>query len=295
MLDLGSDPWLGEHRIGGVPVLPLAVAAEIAAEAAAAIWPDWQVAGLSDLRLLSGLRLEDDAPREVEIVGTGAEHGDSTGFAARVELRSRTGRVTRAHYRASARLVPHGQALTPDDDALALAQGVLGLQAGAAPFGARRAYREMLFHGPAYQAIKTLLGLDDRGLVAEVASTPAGAFGTGGDWFFDPGLVDAAAQAAWLWSAAMRGAPALPNAIGRLVRLSDAAPRYMVLRLREGVRAPQVLADIALADADGRPVLLIEALESTSDAGLARFCGWSGEILPDVTGVEGVVGEQAAE
>jgi acyl transferase domain-containing protein/NAD(P)-dependent dehydrogenase (short-subunit alcohol dehydrogenase family) len=295
MLDLGSDPWLGEHRIGGVPVLPLAVAAEIAAEAAAAIWPDWQVAGLSDLRLLSGLRLEDDAPREVEIVGTGAEHGDSTGFAARVELRSRTGRVTRAHYRASARLVPHGQALTPDDDALALAQDVLGLQAGAAPFGARRAYREMLFHGPAYQAIKTLLGLDDRGLVAEVASTPAGAFGTGGDWFFDPGLVDAAAQAAWLWSAAMRGAPALPNAIGRLVRLSDAAPRYMVLRLREGVRAPQVLADIALADADGRPVLLIEALESTSDAGLARFCGWSGEILPDVTGVEGVVGEQAAE
>ena len=34
-LSLASDPWLGEHRIGGVPVLPLALAAEMAAEAAA--------------------------------------------------------------------------------------------------------------------------------------------------------------------------------------------------------------------------------------------------------------------
>lgn len=57
----------------------------------------------------------------------------------------------------------------------------------------------------------------------------------------------------------------------------------MALRLRGSVAAPQVLADVAIADAAGAPLWLIEGLESTSDAGLARFCGWQGEILADVT------------
>ncbi len=67
----------------------------------------------------------------------------------------------------------------------------------------------------------------------------------------------------------------------------------MVLRLRPDIAAPQVLADVAVGDAEGRPVLLIEGLEATSDAGLARFCGWSGEILGDVSRGVGADGSAA--
>jgi Polyketide synthase dehydratase len=141
----------------------------------------------------------------------------------------------------------------------------------------------VLFHGPAYQVVKTLTGLDERGVLARVSPSRGGDFGAGDGWLFDPGLLDAAAQLAWVWSNAVRGAPALPNAIGRAHRLAPGAAHTMALRLRPGLAAPQVLADVAIADAEGTPLVLIEGLESTSDAGLARFCGWQGEILGDVT------------
>ena len=102
-------------------------------------------------------------------------------------------------------------------------------------------------------------------------------------WVFDPGLLDVAAQLALVWAAEMREGPAIPNAIDRLVRLGAGTPRYMVMKCREGISSPQVLSDLALADEDGEPLWLIEGLDCTSDAGLKRFSGWSGEILGDVT------------
>lgn len=288
---LDTDPWIGEHRIGGTPVLPLAVAAEFAAEAAATIWPDWQVAGLSDLRLLNGLRLEDDAPREIDIVGTSAEHGDATGFAARVELFGRTGRVARPHYRASVHLVPPGSTASEEDQARALS--LTGLRLAPSPVDAVHAYRALLFHGPAYQGMRAITGLDARGLTATVAPSDPGSFGAGYGWLFDPGLLDTAAQLAWVWSAVERGQPALPNAIGRLVRLAHGTPAHMAFTLRDGITPPQVLADVVVSDAAGTPLLLIEGLESTSDAGLSRFCGWTGAIRPDIRGKD--ISEQAAE
>lgn len=279
LLDVAHDPWLGQHRIGAVPVLPLAVAAEMCAEAAAEIWSDWTVTGLSDLRLLSGLRLEGDAPCEIDLVAQGSEHADATGFAARVELRG-TGKLPRAHYRASVLMVP-GAGQAPDADALALAEEILAHPAAPSPVSAGRAYRDMLFHGPSYQLVKVLEGLDAGGARAEVRESRTGDFG-GGGWHFDPGLLDAAAQLAWVWSLQVRGHPALPNAIGRATLLGTGAARQMVMRLHPGLGPAEVRADVAIADAQGKPLLLIEALEATSDAGLARFCGWKGEILSDI-------------
>ncbi len=283
VLSLQSDPWLGEHRIGGVPVLPLACATEMCAEAAAFIWSDWQVTGLSDLRALAGLRLEGDAPLAVDLIGMGSEHADATGFFARVELRG-AGEKARAHYRASVQMLPKGAQVPVDEEALAAAWEMLRFAPAASPLSAQKIYREMLFHGPSFQLMKQLQGLDARGVAISVKDSHPGSFGAGG-WFFDPGLLDTAAQLAWVWSMAIRGEPALPNAIGRAVRLGPGAADRMVLRLRPEAGAKQVLADVVVANADGAPILLIESLEATSDAGLNRFCGWAGEILPDVTDI----------
>jgi len=279
-LSVASDPWIGGHRIGGTPVLPMAVATELAAEAAAAIWPDWRVAGISDLRALSGIRLENEAGLDLAIVGFGAEHADADGFNARVEIRG-TGKIPRAHYRVSVRMVP--PALAPDlTREEALAGDILAHYAKPSGLSARGAYRDLLFHGLPYQRMKVLEGLDATGVTAGVRPSPAGSFGTGTGWLIDPGLLDTAAQLAWVWSTETRGEPALPNAVGRATRLADGVAARMVYRLRDGVQPPQVLADIAIADEDGTPLLLIEGLECTSDKGLARFAGWSGEIADDI-------------
>jgi hypothetical protein len=278
-LAVETDPWLGEHRIGGTPVLPMACAAELAAEAAAEIWPDWHVAALTDLRALAGIRLEGGEPKDLDLVAFGAEHADVRGFSARVEIRS-TDKLARSHYRASIAMVPPGTP-TADEAALALAEEVLAHRPRPTGLTAWRAYRDLLFHGPAYQLAKAIEGLDANGIAIACTGSRAVDFG-GAGWLFDPGLLDTAAQLAWVWSADQRGAPALPNAIGRATRLASGQAARMVFRLRPGIVAPQVLADVAVADAAGRPLLLIEGLESTSDAGLARFSGWEGEILPDI-------------
>ena len=254
-LSLATDPYIGEHRIGGTPVLPMAVAAEMAAEAAAGIWPDWEVVGLSDLRALSGIRMEGDADLDLALIGFGAEHADADGFNARVEIRG-TARIPRTHYRVSVRMAPPG--LAPDlSRERELADEILGHYARPSGLSARGAYRDLLFHGPTYQAMKLLEGLDAGGLTAEVRPSPAGSFGAGDGWLFDPGLLDTAAQLAWVWSTEIRGEPALPNAVGAATRLATGAAHRMVYRLRDGVAAPQLLADIAIGDAEGRPLVLI--------------------------------------
>jgi hypothetical protein len=270
-LSLAHDRYLEHHRIEGTPVLPAAVALELAAEAAAAVWPTWHVAEVSELRLLSGLRFEDDKPRDLELHVLGSEHGDAAGFGASVEIRSPNGR---AHYRVALKIA----------DALPQAEPLAwSLSPAAAPFDAREAYRDILFHGPCFQAVTRLAGLDDTGIVAAIrpsgpadfmAAAPAGA-----RWLFDPALVDAAAQLAWVWSCARRDAAALPNRFGRVRRFAGAgAPATMLFALQPGLPGHQVGADVAVVDAEGRPVFVIEELESTANAALNRLRGYAGEI-----------------
>ncbi len=280
-LSLAADPWLGEHRIGETPVLPLACAAELCAEAASVIWPDWRVAGLQDLRALAGVRLEGEGDRDLLVVGNSAEHGDPTGFSARVDLKAAEP-PHRGHYRASAILRPKESGALEGAEELAL--DVMMTRAKASPVSARRAYREMLFHGPAYQRVKDIEGLDAGGVIARVDPSPEGAFGAGRSWLVDPGLMDSVAQLVWVWSIVAREAPALPNAIERLIPMGDGVPDRMILRMRPEAQAPQVLCDAVIVDAADQPVFLVQGLECTSDGSLARFCGYKGDILRDVTG-----------
>ncbi len=273
-LSVEQDLYLDQHRIDGVPVLPAAIALELAAEAAAAVWPQWCVSEVTELRLLKGVLLEDDKPCTLEINVLGSEHGDASGFSASVEIRS-AGEKGQPHYRASLRLtdslpeseVP-GRLITPGPSALT----------------AREAYRDLLFHGPCFQAVHRLAGLDATGIVAEVTgSAPYTMIRDAGlqdRWLFDPALVDAAAQLAWVWSSLHSDAVALPNRLGPVRRFAGAGPAAkLVLRIEPDSRpTPQVRAEVLVLDAAGRLVFAIDELESTASPGLNRLRGYNGEI-----------------
>jgi len=67
-LDLVSDPYLDQHRLDGVPVLPFAVAMEYMAEVVAALGLEADVLELEDVRLLQGLRLlQGRLPVEIDV------------------------------------------------------------------------------------------------------------------------------------------------------------------------------------------------------------------------------------
>jgi Polyketide synthase dehydratase len=269
-LSLDTDLYFEHHRIDSVPVLPAAVAAEMAAEAAAMVWPTWQVAEISEFKLLQGFRLEGDRPRELEITVLGSEHGDASGFKATVELRSPD---NRRHYRASILLSDHlpeerftGSARTP-----------------RASLSAREAYRNLCFVGPCLQSIVSLTGVDERGAVAQVrpgnpAEFRAGA-APGAQWLFDPALIDTALQLGWIWSCQQRDTGALPSRFGCIRRFANAGRAHrMLFEVAPDCFEHEVRADVLVLDEAGRMVFTIEGLESTANASLNRFRGWAGEI-----------------
>jgi hypothetical protein len=142
----------------------------------------------------------------------------------------------------------------------------------------------MLFHGPCLQAMTRLTGLDETGMTADVAASAppmlVRSAGAADQWLFDPALLDAAAQMAWLWSCQQSDAPALPNRFASIRRFSGCGPaRRMVLRIEPGAKAsPEVRAEVLVLDEAGRLVFAIDTLESTASPALNRMRGWSGEI-----------------
>ena len=61
VLDPAVDRFLDDHRLDGKPVLPLAFATEMMAEAAQAAWPDLRVVAVRDLQLFKGIVVEGEA------------------------------------------------------------------------------------------------------------------------------------------------------------------------------------------------------------------------------------------
>jgi hypothetical protein len=114
-------------------------------------------------------------------------------------------------------------------------------------------------------------------------STPEGWIaGRGGAWCFDPALLDAAAQMAWIWSRAVRGETALPAGFARVVRYAGALPERVAMDFAVVDRSdPHALrADVRFTDPEGRVLLWIEGLESVSSAALNRL-GASRELTEE--------------
>jgi NAD(P)-dependent dehydrogenase (short-subunit alcohol dehydrogenase family) len=273
-LSVAQDLYLGQHLVDEVPVLPAAVALEFMAEASALVWPDWVVSEVSDLRVLRGIRLEQSA-LDVEVVALASSHGDASGFNAALSLRP-VGGEGRPYYKATVHLTGTPVASTGYQSIL---------QPGPSTITAQNAYRDVLFHGPCLQIIQRLIGLDRRGGLAEVQSTPPSEWlsATPPDaaWLFDPGLVDSALQMLLLWAHVTRGELALPNRIGRVRRYGTGPFKSGRMHfLAHPEQAPGLgKADIAFVDPEGQLRLFVEEVECTTSATLNRLGGgWKGKI-----------------
>jgi hypothetical protein len=141
-----------------------------------------------------------------------------------------------------------------------------------------KAYDEWLFHGPRFRVIEKIEGLSRSGAGARVrASHPQqwlnGAEGM--EWVFDPALLDAAAQMAWLWSRAFRDEAALPARFGRVVRYRARCPERMHMEYEriETADPSLIRGNVTFFDEQGEPVMAIEELDSIASAALNRFGG----------------------
>ena len=269
-----SHAYIFEHRLDNQPVLPVAVAAEMIAEGAHLIWPEWKVAAISECALLKGVVLtESGEDRRFSMVIDNPAYGSSEGFSANVRIQSNTETgAPRMHFRAVAEL---GQLLP------AQARKIFVLQPDK-QITAEQAYGEWLFHGPRLQVIKAIHQFAQGGANASVVSTRPSDWVTGkviddsnSVWQLDPALIDAAAQMGVLWARGFKEETALPTRFGRIAKFTDQMPENLTMSFEriEHDDPHSVLANVYFTDANGQVVLLIEAMHCISSASLNRVGG----------------------
>jgi NAD(P)-dependent dehydrogenase (short-subunit alcohol dehydrogenase family)/phosphopantetheinyl transferase len=237
-LNAERDPWLSDHAIGGVPVLPGVVGLEWMLAAARLVRPAVPFSAAEDVRFLAPLKVHRDGTVEVEVR---AEPDGVTHVRCVVRSR-RTGATGR-------RLeVDHFTARFPLEAPTVPAL----LEHAAWPVEQllRRDVYRRFFHGPAFQVLEGTDRIAVSGLVARArvvhAPIAEGLAGT-------PLVVEAAFQAAGLHRMVVAGVLALPSAVERVVpvrRALDGEP-LRLWAVRRGDRY-----DVDVLGADG-PVLIV--------------------------------------
>jgi acyl carrier protein len=243
-----SHPYLQDHSIQGVPVVPVVLALEWFARAAQMSAPEFTFVGCRAVKVLKGVRLGDFQRGEwLTVITRKLHNGDGAVLA--VELRGATGVV---HYR--------GEAVMAS-----------AYPAPSAPSGLTRTleawphalYGDVLFHGPDFQVICGLDGVSDAGTRASVAGVSAQGWGAEG-WVTDAAALDGGLQLALLWSRRVLGGRSLPTSFGEYKSYMDGAPEgLMQVELSSRVvERSRAVSDIRLTDAAGRLVAELTGVET---------------------------------
>jgi len=201
-LDLERHPFLGSHVIGGRAVLPLALMLEWLAHGALHDNPGLVFCGIDGLRVFKGVMLERE-PKTIRVLATRARPTDG-GFEVAVELRSAgdaSGELLHARGRALLAAEPPA--------AQSFERPQIPAQSDALP-DPETIYRDILFHGPHFQAIERLEALGPGGIAARVRTAPPPEQWMRDPlrsaWLTDPLVIDAALQLGSLWCHQQLGA-----------------------------------------------------------------------------------------
>ncbi|MGH9749763.1 MAG: SDR family NAD(P)-dependent oxidoreductase, partial [Candidatus Polarisedimenticolia bacterium] len=268
LFDPAHDLYLLDHRLDGRPVLPLAVAMELAAEVVRRGWPDMEIAALLDFRLLHGVVLE-NGPRAVRVQARPAQQPDQESLGLAVDVTILDPERGRPFYQGTVLLAdrlpePPARHLAPLRDARPF------------PMSLPDAYAEWLFHGPLFRGITSVEGIDDDGISGTVEPSQPGrcvrdAGGT--EWIIDPVVVDSAFQLGILHSRARFDMTPLPARLRSFRRFAPLAGGPIRCEYRSVPRAGGHVLDIQIAfhDAGGRLLGLLEDMELSCSRELNRL------------------------
>ena len=247
-----GHPYLADHRVHGVAVLPAVLVLEWFARTAAAVRPAGTMVALQDIRVLRGVPLPDLVAGVRLTIAAEAVRGDA-GPRLTLRLLDAGGQV-----RYGAVALPAGDGSPP------LAPAAIG--GGPWSQTALSAYEDLLFHGPRFRALRDTLDISREGAESLVEGTAALGW-PGGPWRTDPARMDGGLQLARVWSWKVLGGPTLPTRIGAFVAYgpgpsAHAGPLRCVLRGRRA-GAHQTVCDITFQDGDGAVVARLGDVEMT--------------------------------
>ena len=251
-----NQPYLQDHIIDEDPVLPMAVAMEVMAEAVKKAYGEgWQVSELKDAQLFKGVFVnKEDYPLTVKMSMT--SHGMDGHSIVKAKIVAAEGKPL-PHYGATIILSPVLTDATEESPEVIWRDSV--------KFPTNEAYDDWLFHGKTFQVIDSIDEFSDQGAKCVVSTTSqAGLLGndTQSNWLFDPAVIDAAAHMSVLWMAVKRNLFALPMKFGRILRFSDSLPETVIMNyLVIDENQDSITVNVYFEDENGKLLLMIESMQ----------------------------------
>jgi malonyl CoA-acyl carrier protein transacylase len=249
VVDRAHWAFLDGHRVRGAVVVPVALVLEWFARAARACRPDLTLAACRDVQVLRGIRLNHFDEGAAERFGLRARQL-SNGHEATIAVELLAADGSRLY-----------SAICEMKERSPLPDRTLAAPPGLGPWSGAIYDGEVLFHGPAFQVIRSVDGIADSGLTATLEGV--GARDWAGSWQLDPALLDGGLQAAVLWAQRKLGAGSLPTAISSLHVYHPGPAAGIVRCVLVGREASQnrAVADAAFLASNGSVVAELRGIE----------------------------------
>ncbi|HUL61341.1 MAG TPA: SDR family NAD(P)-dependent oxidoreductase [Anaeromyxobacteraceae bacterium] len=216
-LDPGEEPFLLDHQIQGVPVLPGVMGIEAFAQAASVLCPDRIVTGLHDVEFLLPFKFHRMNPATLYLAAAGRP---GTGDTLRVDVRLSSRLQPNPGMPVQERLHFRGSVVA---ERAALAGKTVAFHPPADVTVDDRAIYRVYFHGPAYRVLEGVRLDDGHAIGVMRRGLPPNAREAGAAELVAPRLVELCFQTAGIIDIAERNVLGLPARLGSL-RVRRAAP-----------------------------------------------------------------------
>ena len=257
-IDKNSHPYLADHCIAGVPVVPMVLAVEWFLRAARACRPDLVLATVKQVKVLRGILLEGFAGAGDRFTVSAQMLSNGTGAQIGVELR---GKNNALHYSATVGMTEVAVVAPASETAPTLDA-----------WTQKTVYDgHVLFHGPSFQVIDSVQGVSRDGIVGMLSGTQKSAW-PGDSWRSDAAAMDGGLQLALLWSRHVLGGAVLPMAMGEYRSYRDGladGPLQCTVYGRK-IHDARTVSDIAFTDASGRMVAELIGVETVLRPGESK-------------------------
>jgi hypothetical protein len=212
MLDPTEQPFLDDHRIEGMPVLPGVMGMEAFAEVAQLPLPGWHVVAVEDVDFLAPFKFYRDEARPLTVTAVYRQDGDELvaecSLTGSRQLANQTEPQVTEHFTGRVRLArgrprAEPEATPPPAD-------------GAAAAGADAIY-SVYFHGPAYQVLDRAWRDGNQAVGLYSTTLPADHKPAGRTELASPRLIELFFQTAGMWEIGRNNRFGLPRHVDRVV------------------------------------------------------------------------------
>jgi acyl transferase domain-containing protein/short-subunit dehydrogenase len=250
LVDQYSHPYLVDHSVNGVPVVPMVLVMEWFARATAAMHSELRLTSLRDVQVLRGIKLERFSQGGHRFTVTARQSsGNGGSIALAMTLEGDDGTV---YYRATAELSAQRCRTNGAMPQLQLRD-----------WNGRGVYGGTLFHGPQFQVIRAVEGASDEGISATICGINGLAWPSE-RYYTDAAAIDGGLQLALLWTEQMLGGASLPTSIGEVrTWIDEPLPGELQVLLRGcSAQNGRAVSDIYLKDQQGQLVAVLNQVET---------------------------------